>query len=228
VSVQHEFSRFANHYGSHNSIQQKVAAELVAFVRMQQPKNILDLGCGNGLVYQNIDWDIEHFVGVDFAKEMLQSHPKDQAVTCLLGDFNNKELFKQLQEYKFDRIVSASALQWAKELHVTLEHLAQFDTPIALAIFTSGTFKTLYETAHLPPILQSSDAVVKTAQQYFTCKHSIKQYELKFPTSQALFQYIKRSGVSGGRNVLNYKETKRLMKAYPNDYLEFEVVFIWT
>ena len=41
-----------------------------------------------------------------------------------------------------------------------------------------------------------------------------------------MFRYIKRSGVSGGVGVLNYREMKNIMKNYPLDYLEFEVLFI--
>ena len=227
MSVQHEFSRFADHYGNYNIIQQQVAAELVALFQMQRPQNILDLGCGNGLVYQNIDWDIQHFVGVDFARSMLDLHPKKERITCLHGDFNDAALFKELQNYSLDRIVSASALQWAKALDVTFEHVAAFDLPVAFAIFTSGTFKTLYHTASLSPLLQSSDTVIETAHRHFTCKHTIKQYTLQFDNVQELFRYIKRSGVSGGRNVLDYKATKQLIATYPKTSLEFEVVFIW-
>jgi len=41
-----------------------------------------------------------------------------------------------------------------------------------------------------------------------------------------MFRYIKKSGVSGGEKQLSYKQIKHLMKAYPLDYLEFEVLFI--
>ncbi len=37
---------------------------------------------------------------------------------------------------------------------------------------------------------------------------------------------IKKSGVSGSRKLLSYKQTKKLMQEYPLNYLEFEVAFI--
>jgi malonyl-CoA O-methyltransferase len=43
-----------------------------------------------------------------------------------------------------------------------------------------------------------------------------------------MFQYIKRSGVSGGEKQLGFKEIKVLMNSYPLDYLEFEVLFVNT
>jgi malonyl-CoA O-methyltransferase len=42
-----------------------------------------------------------------------------------------------------------------------------------------------------------------------------------------MFRYIKGSGVSGSRNLLSFKDMKRLMKEYPLNYLEFEVAFIY-
>jgi malonyl-CoA O-methyltransferase len=41
-----------------------------------------------------------------------------------------------------------------------------------------------------------------------------------------MFRYIQKSGVGGGERQLGFKEMKRLMEAYPLDYLEFEVLFV--
>ncbi len=37
---------------------------------------------------------------------------------------------------------------------------------------------------------------------------------------------MKGSGVGGGRNLLNYKQMKMLMKNYPLDYLEWEILIV--
>jgi malonyl-CoA O-methyltransferase len=97
---------------------------------------------------------------------------------------------------------------------------------VSLAIFTSGTFKTLYEAAKLPPILKSSDEVMEIANRHFSAQFEIVRYALEFDTVREMFRYIKRSGVSGGRRVLDFSQTKRLMECYPLNFLEFEVVFI--
>jgi malonyl-CoA O-methyltransferase len=41
-----------------------------------------------------------------------------------------------------------------------------------------------------------------------------------------MLNYIKKSGVSGGEKKLTYKQVKNLIKNYPLDYLEFEVLFV--
>ena len=53
-------------------------------------------------------------------------------------------------------------------------------------------------------------------------------YKLEFTSVREMFRYIKHSGVSGSRNLLSIKEMKQLMREYPINYLEFEVVFLYS
>ena len=64
------------------------------------------------------------------------------------------------------------------------------------------------------------------AEDHFGASTETVRFSLGFDDVREMFRYIKRSGVSGKRNIMTYKETKRLMEAYPLDHLEFEVVFI--
>lgn len=226
MSVQTEFSRYADHYGEYNLIQKQVAEKLIRDIGKEQPARILDLGCGAGTLIGLLPYVPQHFVGVDFAPRMLELHPKGSHIECLYGDFNDPNLFDQLQRVKFDRIFSASALQWAEQLDLLLSSMASMGVPVSLAIFTSKTFETLFKTAGLEPLLRSADEVIHTAKKYFDVETEIVRYALAFDSVRDMFRYIKRSGVSGGRNVLSYREMKTLMETYPLDYLEFEVVFI--
>jgi malonyl-CoA O-methyltransferase len=224
-SACHEFSRYAAQYGSRNVIQRLVAEKLIASTETH-PRRILDLGCGNGTLYSLIDWEIERFVGVDFSDSMLSHHPKAPNVELILGDFNDSSLFERLRGQHFDRIYSASALQWADDLEGVLKSLASLNTPMSLAIFTAGTFKTLHEYAGAMPLLRSSNEVMAIAEKHIDAHFDVVHYTLEFDSVREMFRYIKRSGVSGGRRVLDFAQTKRLMETYPLSYLEFEVVFI--
>ncbi|MDO9055851.1 MAG: methyltransferase domain-containing protein [Sulfuricurvum sp.] len=223
----HEFSRYAAQYGSRNVIQRLVAQKLIASTT-DKPSRVLDLGCGNGTLFSLIDWEIERFVGVDFSEQMLEHHPKDFNVELLLGNFNDPLLFQSLKKERFDRIYSASALQWAEDLDRVMESLASLNTPMSLAIFTAGTFKTLHECAGVTPLLRSSDEVMAIAEKHLDARFEVLHTTLEFDSVREMFRYIKRSGVSGGRRVLDFSQTKRLMETYPLNYLEFEVVFITT
>ncbi|HEX5710386.1 MAG TPA: methyltransferase domain-containing protein [Sulfuricurvum sp.] len=225
MRVREEFSRYASMYGECNVIQLKVAQKLISNTA-GTPKRILDLGCGSGALYSLMDWECDRFVGVDFSQEMLNRHPKSPKLELLLGDFNLPELFERFHTESFDRIYSASALQWAEDLENVFKSISQQNSAVSLAIFTSGTFKTLYETAGLPPILKSSNEVINIASRHFTAEYEIVHYVLEFESVREMFRYIKRSGVSGGRRVLDVAQMKALMRNYPLRHLEFEVVFI--
>jgi malonyl-CoA O-methyltransferase len=227
MKVSSEFSKHANSYNNHNIIQDKVVKKLLSEVTTK-PKHILDLGCGNGAICKQIDWKYKHFIGVDFAPGMLELHPKSKKIEAIYGDFNDNTLFENLITYKFDFIFSASALQWAKDLENVFKHIKAFDTKIALAIFTSNTFKTLNSTANQNSILKSSNEIEKLQKKYFIdARFEVINYKLEFDSTREMLKYIKQSGVSGSRNVLSFKQTKKLIEEYPLNHLEFEVAFIF-
>ncbi len=225
MNVSSEFSRFADHYGDYDIIQQKVADRLVASIP-DRPKTILDIGCGRGAVAERIDWPYTRFVGVDFAPRMLELHPKNERMECIYGDFGNPDLYAWLQSYTFDRIFSASALQWSPDLAHTFRLIRSLDAPVSLAIFTAGTFRTLFDTAGIAPLLPSADEPSSLSESIPGASCEMVNYSLSFENTREMFRYIKRSGVSGNRNILSYRQTKALMQSYPLGYLEFEVLFI--
>ena len=225
MKISTEFSKNASNYDTLNHIQNLVVEKLLSLVDTQ-PKHILDLGCGSGALCKNIDWDYEHFIGVDFAPGMLELHPKSHKIESVYGNFNDKTLFDNLIAYDYDYIFSASSLQWAENLEDVLFNIKKLNAPIALAIFTSNTFKTLNTTASLDSLLSNTETIKESVEKYFDVNFEVLEYKLEFQSVRDMFKYIKRSGVSGSRKVLSFKETKKLMDIYPLNYLEFEVAFI--
>jgi len=94
------------------------------------------------------------------------------------------------------------------------------------SIFTSNTFKTLHHTANLQSPIYSADTVKETINRYYDANFELREYRLSFESVRDMFNYIKKSGVSGGEKQLSYKQIKHLMNSYPLDYLEFEVLFV--
>lgn len=95
-----------------------------------------------------------------------------------------------------------------------------------MAIFTANTFKTLNKTASIDSMLLSAEDIALLEKKYFNVNFELVEYRLEFENVREMFRYIKQSGVSGSRNLLNIREMKELMRSYPLSYLEFEVVFI--
>ena len=115
MNISNEFSRYAEHYGTYNVIQNKVVDRLLEGIN-DAPQQLLDIGCGRGAVAERVSWSYRRLIAVDFAPRMLELHPKGTGIECIYGDFDNPELYEYLRMYRFDRIVSASALQWSPDL----------------------------------------------------------------------------------------------------------------
>jgi malonyl-CoA O-methyltransferase len=228
MQISTQFSKYATHYGNYNVIQEEVADKLLSLIK-GKPKTILDLGCGSGAMAKRITWEYKKLIAVDFAEGMLELHPKSKTIECLYGSFDSNTLFENLQGYQFDYIISSSALQWAQNLENVFKNIVNLQAPVALAIFSANTFKTLNKTAKLPPLLRSHNELKELQMSYFpNANFELVTYNLEFNTVRDIFRYIKKSGVSGSRRLLGYKETKRLMQEYPIKSLEFEVVFIYS
>jgi len=229
MKIVKEFSRFAEEYNERNVIQLEVAKRLVSMLPKKDYKKILDLGSGSGAIYSYMIKNeilFEKFVAFDFSEEMLMLHPKNEKIflTCL--DFNNKDAFSTYLDNEFDVILSSSALQWSEDLSLVLKNISRLSSEHYFSFFTSNTFLTLHKTAGITSPIYSKELIKESLERYFKYTMEVAKYKLYFDSVQEMFRYIKRSGVSGGSGKLTYKEMKQLIKSYPLDYLEFEVVFI--
>ena len=231
-SVIKEFSRFANEYHKYNIIQTSVASSLAKHISKYNYHTILDIGCGNGVLYHELNKlqkHIKHYYALDLSSSMLELHPSAKNITKLNMDFNNPSFISTLPFKHIDIIASSSALQWCSHLDKLFENISHLSNHLAVAIFTSNTFKTLHQLAHIKsPILSKEDILSASKKFHKPLYHITKEYRLYFKSKKEIFEYIKKSGVSGGEKKLSYKQTKALISSYTYDYLEFEVIFLST
>jgi malonyl-CoA O-methyltransferase len=228
-SVLKEFSRFANQYDHYSVIQAEVARTLIESLERRLYTQIVDVGCGSGEVYKHLDrlsYPFDHFIAIDFSKEMLDLHPSSPTILKHHANFNEANAFEGLELDKNRLFISSSALQWSRDLDFTVAQIAKVAPRIHFAIFTSNTFKTLHETANITSPIHSKERLKEVISTYYKTEFEVRSYTLKFESVQAIFSYIKKSGVSGGESKLSFKEIKALLKNYPLDYLEFEVLFV--
>ncbi|WP_321469577.1 methyltransferase [Halarcobacter sp.] len=227
MSVETQFSQYANDYNNFNIIQQIAAKALVRDIN-NKPKNILEVGCGSGQIFKYIDWQFDSYTAIDFSKSMCELHPKEKNLEVFCYDFDSKEFFDFLDGKKFDNVVSSSAMQWSKDLSKLVKKLSETTNKIDAVLFTSNTFKTIQQlTNKNSPILSLSE-IKDSFSKYFKCEFEVFSYNLEFDNNKDLFDYIKKSGVSGGSSSLDFKSAKKLYKEYTLNYLEFEVIFVKT
>lgn len=227
MSIKNQFCQHANEYNNFNIIQQIAAKALVRDIK-NEPKNILEIGCGSGQVYKYISWELESYYAIDFAPSMCELHPKNDIVNVDCFDFDSEDFFSFLENKKFDIILSSSAMQWSKDLDKLVGKLAQTTNEINAVLFTSNSFKTIQELTKTKSPILSKEEIQKAFSNHFKCDFEVHNYNLEFENKKDLFDYIKKSGVSGGSASLDFKTAKRLYKEYKLNYLEFEVIFIKT
>lgn len=107
------FDGAALRYDATASLQKQVAAKLMSFVRAWQPQNILDLGCGTGLVtaYVHEIWPAARLTAVDAAPSMVRvTRQKIPAAQVLVADASQIPF-----QGRFDLIVSSMMLHWLAE-----------------------------------------------------------------------------------------------------------------
>lgn len=227
MSIKNEFSKHANEYNDHNIIQQIIAKSLIRELK-KEPKRILELGCGSGQVFNHITWPVDFYKAIDFSPEMCKLHPKNSNVQVKCYDFDTEEFLAEIKNDSYDIVLSSSALQWSKDLNKIIKNLSYITKEINAVLFTSNTFKSIQSiTNKKSPILEEKK--IKDAfSKHFECEFETIMYKLEFSNKKDLFNYIKNSGVSGGTNLLDFKNAKKLYKEYKLNYLEFEVIFIKT
>lgn len=224
MSVENQFSKHANDYGSYNIIQQIISKALVREMQ-SKPKKILELGCGSGQVFSNINRNVEYYKAIDFSQSMCDIHPRASNLEVKCFDFDSKEFFDDIKDQKFDIVLSSSAMQWSQNLSKLVYRLTTVSDIIHAVLFTSNTFKTIQDiTGKQSPILDI-ETIKKSFLEHCECEFETFNYDLKFDSKKELFKYIKNSGVSGESN-LTFKEAKELYRKYDKDYLEFEVIFV--
>ena len=225
MSIKNEFSKHANEYNNNNIIQQIIAKSLIRELK-KEPKKILELGCGSGQVFNHITWPIEFYKAIDFSPEMCELHPKNRNIEVKCYDFDTQEFLDEIKNDSYDIVLSSSALQWSKDLDKIIKNLSFITKEINAVLFTSNTFKTIQTITNKKSPILGENEIKNAFSNYFTCEFETIMYKLEFDNKKDLFNYIKNSGVSGGTNVLDFKNAKKLFKEYELNYLEFEVIFI--
>jgi len=215
-----EFSKNSNSYEKYNFLQKKIAKKLVKKVDFF-PRSILDIGCGDGVVFSLIDWDFKRFVGVDLSQEMLKKHPKNEKVKLIKKDFDKleDEFFKD-----FDLVVSSSALQWSSNPYEYISRLQENSKSFAVSIFCDKTFLDVRKYLGVGTFLPSSEKLISLLSE--KTKYEVKNYQITFKDNISLLRYIKKSGVSGGVKKTSVKMLRDFIKNYKTNTLEFEVLFM--
>lgn len=157
---------------------------------------------------------------------MLQEHPKGESIHLFQGDFTDIDSIPEIIRFApYDLVAAASSLQWAKDLDQVLKQLTPLGKTFALALFTSGTFRSLHEYLGITSPILSRAHILDAISQNLNATTEIYTDQLSFDSPRAMFDYIRHSGVSGNRRSLDYRQVRALLSSCPVRTLEFEIIF---
>lgn len=195
----------ADLYISKSQIQKNIAKKLISKLT-SKPTKIVDLGCGTGYVYEAISWEIESFIAVDRDRELLDRHPKKDAISCICEDFEKIELPKNYSYF------SSSSLQWSSNLDALLESIKKSSDRVAVALFTSSSFEKFHKQVGSISPLYAKDIVERLFIKSFPdIKIECETLEVEFEDARMLVDFLRYSGMFRKDREINYKLAKNTL-----------------
>ena len=155
--------------------------------------------------------------------QFFHENKKNKNIFLLNKSFDDDEVFRIIQNEKYDLLISSSALQWSQNFSKVCENIRKLNISVFLAIFSSETFKELHEYFHIKSPILKNETILKNCKNFHS---SFFQGKINFSSSKELLQYIKNSGVSGGISQLNPGILKQFIKDNNLTQLSFEVIFL--
>ncbi|ANV97622.1 hypothetical protein BBW65_01840 [Helicobacter enhydrae] len=181
---------------------------------------VADLGSGSGelqAIFNQEGIAYQEFEACDISSKMLHLYPKTHNTQVFCQDF---DVFLQ-RGGDYDLVCSSSALQWARDLSMTLERISLQTQNVGLCIITDRTFGSLHRFLGTFSPLLSTHRVMELLERYFDGYMRIKCIELQMQDSREIMTHLRRSGVMGG-GVLGYNQAKKMLQFQGS--LEYEAV----
>jgi len=200
--TQHCFNRSALTYENHCHPQRKVGSQLVYSLQkyLQSCHCIADLGCGNGIITEELirTFQFDYLYAFDFSPQQIHSASerinKDK-VHFYQDDINNLSRYNK----QFDLIFSNMVLHWNENIFNTLKVLREnlaADGIFAFTLPLADTFCELKEASknHFSTLEEISNHCTEAGLSLLECYEKI--YQFNFPTWIAALRSIKATGAN--------------------------------
>lgn len=213
------FERFATNYQNEAVVQKEIAKYLAT--KIQEKNSVLDLGSGNGALFDSLYTKPKSFFALDMSQKMLDLHTKTDSVFLINDSFDNENFWQKLKN--IDLITSCGALQWSTDIEKVIFNISKKTQNVALAIFSDNTLASIRSITKQDTFLPNYEQLNMLCNKYFDSVNCEKiNYRLYFENKSKMFKHLKLTGVHFGER-LDFKIAKKLHQEYKLDYLEFEV-----
>lgn len=217
--IEKNFSKAAKSYDDYAVFQYDTAQKIADYISFQ-PKNILDIGCGTGILSKLLKdkFPNSHLILLDISEDMLlQAKLKmgNDNITYIQQNADNVHIIKKLcMRYDVDLIVSNLCFQWlpnACDLITEYQNLA----PCIFSVLEKGSFDEWYQSVQSvepdfkPPIYHSD----------YPNMIMLPEYKLSYPSARAFLKAQKYLGtLSHTGTYLAVPELRAICKIFEEKY----------
>ena len=210
--VKKRFSRNLKTYKDNSVVQNKMADKLVEMIRFQ-PKRILELGCGSGLLTEKLikKFNTTTYDAIDIVED-CEKYIKEISPNI---NFYHSDIETFNFQNKYDLIISNAVFQWIDNLPKFIEKLKNCLTHKGVLLFSTFGTDNLFEISKLTgaglkyKTVQELNSLLKP-QEIFE-----DRIELEFDTPKDVLKHLKYTGVNA---ISNNHWTKSDLKNFENGY----------
>jgi malonyl-CoA O-methyltransferase len=215
--IRQRFAKNLNTYNDNARIQKAMAERLVSFIDNKNPKQILEIGCGTGLLTEIISEKIsfEEYIANDIVED-CEEYIKNinSQIEFVSGDIEQAILSS---DKKYDLIISNASFQWVENLKEFVEVLISKLNNGGTLLFSTFS-KENYREVH---------RVMGKSLEYFSKKDLEEMFEkyspyieeeiriMAFKTPKEILQHMRSTGVNA---IEALSWTKTDMQKFENGY----------
>ena len=226
--LQRRFSAASKTYDNHAIVQQQMARKLVslALPEISTPcENILEIGCGTGLLTREIVKHISfsNYIANDLVNEVepvihsIISKQQQTSFEFIQGDAQQLSITN-----KQDMIWSGATIQWIRNLDQFFEHtssLLKSDGYFALSSFGTNNFIEIKAlTGKGIEYLSKQDVIMKASKHYKIINKHCWYNKLWFNTPLEVLKHMRNTGVNG---ISSTTWTKKDLENFSSGYQQY-------
>lgn len=196
--IQKRFAKHLETYNENAKVQKKMAQKLITLLNKKEFENILEIGCGTGLLTELVNQNItfSNYKANDIVEDcnsfINEINPNIDFVA------SDIEEFIKTSDEKYDLIISNAAFQWVDNLENFIEKLTQKLRPNGVLLFSTFGKENFREIFFISgktlPYYSAGEIETMLSEYNPTIEQEI--HILAFKTPRDILKHFKLTGVN--------------------------------
>ncbi len=217
--IKKRFAKNLNTYNENAKIQKKMAEKLTSYLDNKEYDNILEIGCGTGLLTEAVIKNIKYksYTANDIVEECEKYIKKiNSEIKFIKADI--EECIKN-SNTKYDLIISNAAFQWVEDLEQLIKTLYSKLNPNGVLLFSTFGIENFREVYFVLGKTLPYFSIKELHELLSIYKPQIDQelHVLSFKTPKDILKHFKLTGVNSLENsVWTKSDLSKFEKSYLN------------